>query len=377
VKSSFYHLKEGASDRGGSWIERPAKPVRVTVLSPGLLLVLLTIAVAALLALDGSGQPESKGKAATLTEEEGVVTALSFSPDGRSLAVARFGDQVTIWDVVSHQRRWILPTTSNDTGLAFSPDGKVLAIADQGPTIGLWQPDTGRMLGTLECPGRQFMTLVYSSDGRTLAASSKDKSVMLWDVPTARVRDTHKGLYVSSNSLAFSPDGRTLVFAERGGAILAWDVERGRVRAELPAHVSRVPSFQGKHLSITFSPDGKVLASQGAFDPLVKLWDVASGRLFDTIEVEPSLGQIVSFSSDGGTLMLAGRGAVWEWNIAERRSKILVDGLSWVQPRLAVTPDDAGTLAIAEGGMLTLRQRASHPGMGGASFAYQAHVASR
>ena len=52
---------------------------------------------------------------------------------------------------------------------------------------------------------------------------------------------------------------------------------------------------------------------------------------------------------------------MWEWDIAERRSKILVHGLSRMQPRLAVTPDDSGTLAIAEGGRLTLRRRASRP----------------
>jgi WD40 repeat protein len=378
VKPSFDILREVATahDVGGRCSRRD-QPVRVPVLTRGLLLSLLSAALATSLALDRTGGPEPGSRAGftTLTEDGGVVTALTLSPDGRSLAVARSGEKVTIWDVSSHERRRTLPTASWDTGLAFSPDGEVLAIADQGPAIRLWHAYTGEMLGTLVCPGRKFLWLVYSPDGRTLAASSQDDSVMLWDVPTARARDTHRGHYISSNALAFSPDGRTLAFTGQGSSILAWDVERGRVRAEMPGHTSRIGSYPRNNISIIFSPDGKVVASQGALDPLVKLWDVGGGELIGTIEVEPSLGQVVSFSSDGGALILAGRDALREWNIAERRSKLLVDGLSPIHRRLAVTPDDARMLAIAEGGLLTLRQRASRPGTGGASSAYQAHSA--
>ena len=121
---------------------------------------------------------------------------------------------------------------------------------------------------------------------------------MLWDVPTGRVRDTRRGR-PAPRSLAFSPDGRTLAFADRDGSILAWDVERGRVRPNFPATRQESDLALGDESPLGFAPDGKVLASQGDLDPLVKLWDVDSGRLLSTIEVEPSLGQVVSFSPDG------------------------------------------------------------------------------
>jgi WD40 repeat protein len=121
-----------------------------------------------------------------------------------------------------------------------------------------------------------------------------------------------------------------------------------------------VQIYSGKNISLSFAPDGNVLASQSAFDPLVKLWDVKSGRLLSTIDVEPSLGEVVSFSPDGTALILAARGAVREWDIATRRSKALVNGLSVPHPRVAVTPDTR-TLAIAEGGLLTIRHRAPFP----------------
>jgi WD40 repeat protein len=340
--------------------------VRVTVLTRGLLLGSVTTALAALLAVDrqeGPG-PARLAAVATLTKDGGNVTALALSPDGTALAVARSGDQVAIWDVASHERRWVLPTMSWDTGLAFSPDGKVLAVADQGPAIGLWSADAGESLGTLECPGRAFLWLAYSPDGRTLAAASRDDTVMLWDVPTARVRDTHVGHCISPNALAFSHDGRTLVFTERGGSIVSWDVERGRIRAEWPGHTSIVRSYEGKNVSLCVSPDGKTLASQGGFDPLVKLWDIESGRLLGTINVEPSLGQVVAFSADGRALILAGRGAVWEWDTTARRSTMLVDGLSPTQNRFAAAPEGGGVLAIAEGARLTLRQQPPRPSAG-------------
>jgi WD40 repeat protein len=379
MKSGFDGLRRGGEHGDGDGRdEGPDEPVRVTVLTRGLHLGLMTTALIALLALGRWGEPWPGDRAAfaTLTKEGGLISALALTRDGRSLAVATVGDRVSIWDVASHRRRRTFPTMSWDTGLAFSPDGRILAIADQGPTIGLWDVDTGASLGTLGYPGRRFLWLAYSPDGRTLAAASQDETVMLWDVPTGRVRDTHEGPCRVATALAFSPDGRILAFTGRGGSILAWDVERALVRAEFPAHTSTVQGHAEKGVSIAFAPGGKVLASQGAFDPLVKLWDVDVGRLLDTIEVEPSLGRVVAFSPDGGRLILAGRGALREWDLAERRSVVLVDGLSSIHSLFAVTPDDAGTLAIAEGPTLTLRRRASRSGPRGASGAFEAHVAA-
>jgi WD40 repeat protein len=66
-----------------------------------------------------------------------VGPVLAFAPDGKVLATAGPGRQVTLWDVVTGQQRAALPVDVGQfRGLAFSPDGSALAASgDQG----LWR----------------------------------------------------------------------------------------------------------------------------------------------------------------------------------------------------------------------------------------------
>jgi WD40 repeat protein len=341
-------------------------------------------ALATLMVLLRSGWPGTEGAAtfATLADEGGVVEAMSLSADGESLASARCGEGVTIWDVAPRRRRAALPSLLCVTGMAFSPDGTILATANKRSAIGLWRAKTGEPAGTLECPGRRFFALAYSRDGRTLAASSHDDSVMLWDVPSARVVDTHEGARSAPGALAFSRDGRMLAFTQMGGSIVLWDVQRGRIRARLPGHSPDCSGHGGKgvlqslenSVALAFAPNGKILAAQAAFEPCVRLWDLDLGRLASKIEVEPSIQPIVSFSADGGRLILAGRGSVSEWDLAAHHSKTLVDGLCPTDVRIAMTPTGAGPLAIADGGRLTLWQPEAHADLRRCTIALPCHA---
>jgi WD40 repeat protein len=289
-------------------------------------------ALGTLLVIYRSGSPATEGAAtfATLAIDGGVVDAMTLSADGASLASARCGEGVTIWDVEARRRRAVLPSPSWVTGIAFSPDGTILATADKRSAISLWRAETGEPAGTLECPGRRFLALAYSPDGRTLAASSHDDTVMLWDMPSARAVDTHEGVGGAPAALAFSRDGRMLAFTQTGGSIVLWDVERGRTGARLPGRLpdcfgppgKAVLPYAEKSVSLAFAPGGKLLAAQTAFDPCVKLWDLDEERLVSKIEVEPSFHPIVWFSSDGGRLILAGKGRFRNgtWRLINRKS---------------------------------------------------------
>ena len=74
-------------------------------------------------------------------------------------------------------------------------------------------------------------------------------------------------------SVTFSPDGKTLASASDDKTVKLWDVATGKDRATLQGHTQAV-------MSVAFSPDGRTLTSASS-DKTVKLWDVATDKEAD------------------------------------------------------------------------------------------------
>src|SRR5207248_2011885 len=107
--------------------------------------------------------------------------------------------------------------------------------------------------------------------------------------------------------------------------------------------------------SLAFSPDSKTLATGGYDDnrdPVVQLWDVASGQLKATLK--PSLNYLdsLAFSADGKTLATGGPGensprAVLLWDLPTGQLKAVLKGASrdsgydtaYYRAPLAFSPD--------------------------------------
>src|SRR5207248_1846605 len=67
-------------------------------------------------------------------------------------------------------------------------------------------------------------------------------------------------------TLAFTPDGRTLASGSWNGTVKFWDVASGRVRETLSGHT-------GRAWAVAWSPDGRTVASC-EWDQTIWLWDV-------------------------------------------------------------------------------------------------------
>ena len=204
-------------------------------------------------------------------QPRGIQTAytIAFAPDSKTLAVGNWilGGAVELWDTATRERLAILKENIGSVKkLEFSADGTMLVCASWAKRVEyyMWEVATGREI--LHFTKKQDVILANKgalvlSQNPHLVASTNMDTVRIWDVATEELRHTLEGDR-DTGVLAFSPDGKTLTGANM--TIRLWATETGNELSKFDGHTHTVDA-------ITFSPDGRILAS-GDSSGKIMLW---------------------------------------------------------------------------------------------------------
>ncbi|KAJ9267667.1 hypothetical protein DTO195F2_1 [Paecilomyces variotii] len=331
----------------------------------------------------------------TFCGHSGSVWSVEFSPNGKLIVSGSVDSTVKLWDTATgFLKHTFKGHTHPVQAVAFSPDGKVLASGSHDKTIRLWDTTTGLLQRTLEDHLDLVRAIAFSSCGRLLASGSHDSTIKLWDTSSGALKrtltvegplqETLDGCQGSVGAVAFSPDSRLLASGTHDSAIRLWDTTTGALRRTLEGHTFSVwtvafspdsqllasGSFdstaklwdistevlQGNfiekraaqqtidgHLGsvgiITFSPDGKMLAS-GSIDRTVKLWDAITGTLLQTLEGHLDFIRTVKFSLDGRFLISGSNdGIVKLWDTSAGTLRHTLNSHLGAVRAVALSPD--------------------------------------
>ena len=229
------------------------------------------------------------------TKALGSVFAVTFSPDGRLLALGDVNNVVQVWDSRTGKVLVLCRGHQNRVySVVFSPDGRTLASSSSETTIKLWNPINGECLRTLKGHQDRVRSVVFSPDGNTLASCGEDSTIKLWNPLYGGCLRTLEGHQKLVLSIAFSPDGNTLATGGSDTTIKLWNPLNGECLCTLEGHQDWVRS-------VVFSPDGNTLVS-GSSDTTIKLWNPLNGEYLRTLEGHQNWVRSVVFSPDSRTL---------------------------------------------------------------------------
>src|SRR5262245_44993061 len=130
--------------------------------------------------------------------------------------------------------------------------------------------------------------------------------------------------------IALSADGKILASGGPEPMVRLWDAATGKRLRQISANA------MGVH-GLAFSPDGKNLASANA-DGTVSVWEVSTGKELQLLSVKGVAARAVAFSPDGKTLASASD-APRVWDLATGRELLkAADHGRWVSS-VAFSPD--------------------------------------
>ncbi len=155
--------------------------------------------------------------------------------------------------------------------------------------------------------GQELKALV--KDGRPLEKYPAISPLLALQTIVNNIRELNqfKGHEGEVRSVSFSPDGKTLATAGHDGTTMLWNPS-GQQLAQWKAHTGEVNS-------VSFSPDGKTLVTAGD-DGTARLWNL-SGQQLAEFKGHQGWVRSVSFSPDAETLATTGRdGTARLWNLS-------------------------------------------------------------
>jgi WD40 repeat protein len=304
--------------------------------------------------LDPYGDPLPEGAIVRLGTARfghpGATGHVLYSPDGKFLAAASWDMAVRVWEMSSGREchRTFLgrkpagaPALPPGKGLlpamAFSPDGKTLAASGADHAVHLLDTATGNEIGRFEGQAGRIAGLAFAPDGKAVAGACADGSLRLWDLPGGAERCCLKGHDGPALCLAFAPDGRTLASGGADKSVRLWDVQTGKQTQFCEGHERWVRR-------VLFVLKGEQVASIDCEGSL-RLWDSGNGQQRHSFSTT-GLGYDLLPGPDTASIITVASIRIETWDVRTAKITTSIDLPHHVGYFCAALAPDGKTIAV-------------------------------
>jgi len=287
-----------------------------------------------------------------------TIEDLVFTPDGRRLVTAGYGDfSVRLWDVETGAEVQGLRTHRRPSSVLVHGGGGVL-VADVYGFLRAYPVHSSARLGWARLTaleGRLGSDVAMSPDGRLLAtpivrsyaAGGESSDLILLRADDLSVLRQIK-IPEALRRPAFSATGRLLAVGSTANTFTVWDLTTGEAWLQMVPRVAPRSDVG----SVAFSPDERLLAT-GHMDSSITIWEVASRRERQNFFVSQSSAWKVAFSPAGDVLATAHQdGTIRLWDPETAKPRATLRGHSKNVREIAFAPDGRRLASYGEDGRI-------------------------
>lgn len=224
------------------------------------------------------------------------VGSLSFSADGKILAVGSTPGRVDLWDMENRKK---IRTLKGGSTVALSPDGRL--VAKDGKGIEICKVATGKLVRRIPWSlksstphaQRTITQMEFNASGSLLLVTSNGDDDEVFDVASGRLIAT----LTDAREARFSPDGSIIVGGDNKH-LIAWSTKDWAKLIDAPngpAYVTQISAFPKHDLAVIGGPSNARLIHLTSGAEIAKLG--RGNSIFSAFSKDGKL--IFTYSSNG------------------------------------------------------------------------------
>ena len=195
-------------------------------------------------------QASSGQRLGTVTGHASGVSAISLTPDSRTLIGGGFDGIIKIWQLPSGDLQHSLQAHLGTVApIAIAADGQIFVTGSTDGTIKCWRVEDGQCLREFSTQGEPVASLAIRSDGGAIAGGFANGTIKIWNVVTGELQQTLAGHGGCVRGLTFGEDG-VLASSSIEPTVKVWDLQRKAVEQTLTGHPDPI-------VAISPNPDGQ------------------------------------------------------------------------------------------------------------------------